>query len=184
MILTGRSWVCDGPVDLDLVKVTQPPGDAIVLASGCSGRIGRIEVDTWTEDGVKVQNQSGAAQNVEIGGGYVKCHAITPGAHQDALQAMGGSNITFRGVSFDCLGNSNFFVARAGSGATTPTDIVCDGCSFGSGSGQTIFLGTSVRSGVRSSTICTGRFDAWRDEGASQPIDVGNTVLPRSNGAC
>ena len=32
---------------------------------------------------------------------------------------MGGARITFTGVTFDCLGNSNFFVNRGGSGATT-----------------------------------------------------------------
>ncbi len=184
VILTNASWECDGPVDLDLVKVTSPPGDAIVLGSGCSGRIGRIEVDTWTQDGVKVQNQQNPARNVVIGGGYVKCHAMAAGAHQDAVQAMGGSNIRFNGVSFDCLGNSNFFIAQGGSGASTPTDVVCSGCFFGRESGQSVFLATSLRASVIDSTVCHGRFDAFRYSGAIDSVVSGNTELAHNDPRC
>lgn len=186
IVRTGQGWTCNGAVDLDLVKITNPPGDAISLASGCTGSIDRIEVETRTEDGVKVQNASAnAAHDLTIGGGYIRCTAIGASAHQDAVQAMGGRNITFRNLAIDCLGNSNFFVNKAGAngGATTPTDIVCDHCALGPNSASTLFVGTSVRSGARDSLVSTGRFagNTYRITSAAQsPVNVGNTTAPHS----
>lgn len=187
VVISNGSWSCDGPVDLDLVKVTSPSGDAISLGSGCTGRIGRIEVDTWTLDGVKIQNQSNPAHDLVIEGGYVTCHDISPGAHQDAVQAMGGARITFLNVTFDCLGNSNFFVNEAGSGATTPTDIVCDGCTFGAKSSTTVRVNVSVRSGVRNSAGCVGRNvnePFYFTDAAVSPINTGNRQLPSNDPFC
>lgn len=187
IIRNGQGWTCSGPVDLALVKITNPPGDAITLGSGCTGRIGRIEIDTRTEDGVKIQNRANAARDVTIGGGYVKCTAFSPGAHQDAMQAMGGQRITFTGVTFDCLGNSNFFVNRAGGGAGTPTDIVCVGCRFAGKSSTTVRVNVSVRSGVRNSQGCAGRNvrqPFYFTSAAVSPVNVGNTTLPASDPLC
>jgi hypothetical protein len=172
-------------VNLDLVKVTmQSAGDAVTLGAGCTGRIGRIEVETWREDGIKIQNNSqNAAHDLVIGGGYVKCHDIASGAHQDGVQAMGGARITFRNVSIDCLGNSNFFVNRGGSGATTPTDIVCEGCFLGPRSSTTIRINDAIRSGARNTTYCPGRnlTDFWGDPSS---INSNNTVLSRTDARC
>lgn len=187
VVVTGQGWKCTGPVDLDLVKVTRPPGDAITFGPGCTGRIGRIEVDTWTQDGVKIQNGSNVARDLTVGGGYVKCWAQSPRAHQDAVQAMGGARITFTGVEFDCLGNSNFFVNKAGSGASTPTDIVCDGCRFAAKSSTTVRVNVSLRSGARNSFACVGhnnRNAFFFTSRALQPVNVGNTVLPSSDPFC
>ena len=187
MIRNGSSWECNGPVNLDLVKVSGASGDAIVLAEGCTGRIGRIEVDTWTQDGVKIQNQDNPAHDLVIEGGYVTCHDITPGAHQDAVQAMGGSRVTFRNITFDCLGNSNFFVNRAGSGATTPTDIVCDGCTFGAKSSTTLRVNVSVRSGARNSRGCPGRNVReafYFTDQAESPLNSGNSEIASSDSFC
>jgi hypothetical protein len=187
IIRVGQSWTCSGPVDVNLVKVSNPGGDAIVLASGCTGRIGRIEVDTSSKDGVKVQNQRNAAHDIQIGGGYVKCTGMSSGAHQDGVQAMGGARITFTGVSFDCLGNSNFFVNRGGSGSTTPTDIVCDGCRFAAKSSTTVRVNVAVRSGARNSQGCVGRNVRqafFFTSSAQQPVNVGNTTLSRTDPLC
>ena len=187
IVRVGQSWTCSGPVDINLVKITNPPGDAIVLASGCTGRIGRIEIDTRSADGVKIQNQSNAAHDVTIGGGYVKCTAVAGGAHQDAVQAMGGARIAFTGVTFDCLGNSNFFVNRAGSGSSTPTDIVCNGCRFGAKSSTTVRVNVSVRSGARNSQGCAGRNikqPFYFTSSAQQLVNVGNTTLSGSDPLC
>ncbi|MFN8222138.1 MAG: hypothetical protein U0R50_02695 [Gaiellales bacterium] len=187
VIVNNGSWTCSGPVDLDLVKVTSPSGDAIVLGDGCTGRIGRIEVDTWTQDGVKIQNQDSPAHDLVVEGGYVTCHDITPGAHQDAVQAMGGARITFRNITFDCLGNSNFFVNQAGAGTTTPTDIVCDGCNFGGKSSTTVRVNNAVRSGIRNSAGCTGRNvdqPFFFTDAAVSPVNTGNRELPASDPLC
>ena len=98
---------------------------------------------------------------------------------------MGGARITFRGLRIDCLRNSNFFLARGGSGASTPTEIVCDGCVFGPNSGQTVFVTTSIRSGARNSTICHGRFEDLRIDGSAEsPVNAGNRLLPRNHPSC
>jgi Ca2+-binding RTX toxin-like protein len=183
-VVTTSNWTCEGPVNLDLVKVTmQSGGDAITLGVGCTGRIGRIEIDTWREDGVKVQNNGNAAHDLVIGSGYIRCHDVAGGAHQDGVQAMGGARITFRNISIDCLGNSNFFVNRAGSGSTTPTDIVCEGCFLGPRSSTTIRINAAVRSGARGTTMCPGRnqTDFWGDPSS---INESNTVLARTDPRC
>ena len=64
---------------------------------------------------------------------------------------MGGPGITLRTLIIDCLGHSNFFVARGGAGATTPTDVVCEGCTLGPGAANAARIGTSLRSGLRNS---------------------------------
>ena len=187
IILNNEPWRCLGRVNLDLVRVTMRTTveDALRLDQNCSGRVGRIEVETWTADGIKVQNRGTVAHDLVIESGYVKCHDVYPGYHQDGVQAMGGSRLTFKNLRIDCLRNSNFFLARGGSGASTPTDIICDGCVFGPHSGQTVFYAPSIRSGVRNSTICTGRFRAIRVEpGAEQLVNTNNRTLPRGHASC
>lgn len=187
VVLVDQPWNCRGRVDLDLVRVTMRSStqDAVQLDQDCHGRVGRVEVETWTGDGIKIQNRGQVAHDLVIEAGFVKCHAVAPGHHQDGVQAMGGSRITFKGLRVDCLRNSNFFLARGGSGASTPTEIVCDGCVFGPNSGQTVFVTTSVRSGARNSTICHGRFEDLRiDRSAESPVNSGNRLLPRNHPSC
>jgi hypothetical protein len=179
VVLQGEPFRCSSAVNLDLVKVERPPGDAVLLNGGCTGQIRRLEVDTWAEDGVKVRTRNGEAHDLVIRGGYVKCHAMRRGAHQDALQAGAGDRIRFVRVSFDCLGNSNFFVSSFGRG--TPTSIVCDRCYFGPRTSSTVFIGGSVASGVRNSVICEGRSSrrTFRVRGdAVDVVNVNNTIRP------
>ena len=185
VVLTNQTWTCNGPVNLALVKVTMTSSnsDAVRLSSGCTGRIGRIEVDTWTQDGIKVQNQTNPARDLVVEGGYVECHAMSPGAHQDAVQAMGGARLTFRNMTFDCLGNSNFFVNQGGSGASKPTDVVCENCTLGPRSSTTIRVNIATRSGARSSYFCPGRnlTTFWGDP---TYVNVANTLLLRTDTRC
>jgi coenzyme F420-reducing hydrogenase delta subunit len=180
-----QTWTCSGRVNLTLVKVTMRSGsDAVRLASGCTGRIGRIEIDTWTEDGIKIQNSSSnAARDLVIESGYVTCHAMSGGAHQDGVQAMGGYRVTFRNLSISCLGNSNFFVNRGGGGATRPTAIVCEGCMLGPRSSTTIRVNEATSSGARNTLICPGRnlTTFWGDPSY---INVNNTILSRTDSRC
>lgn len=186
-ILVDRAFECNGRIDLDLVRVTMRENveDAIAIEENCTGRIGRIEVDTWTADGIKVQNYGNVAHDLVIESGYVKCHDIFGEYHQDGVHVMGGRAITFRDLRVDCLGNSNFFLARGGLRASTPTDVVCEGCVFGPNTGQTLFWAKSIRSGVRGTTICTGRFRAIRVEpGAVEMVREGSQVLPHDDPSC
>jgi hypothetical protein len=188
-VQVDRAWVCRGPVNLDLVKVTMrnANSDAVVLGSGCTGRIGRVEVQTWTQDGIKVQNQTNPARNVVIEGGYVKGWAMTPGAHQDGIQVMGGSNITFRNLSVDVVGAQNLFINRAGSGATTPTDVVCESCVLGPKVATPLLVNVTLRSGARNTVVCTasryGRSISYSTN-AQQAINAGNSVLPVGAARC
>ena len=54
------------------------------------------------------------------------------------------------------------FVNFGGKKVSMPTDVICDRCVFGPNSAQTVFVATSIRSGIRNSTICTGRYRAPR----------------------
>jgi hypothetical protein len=186
-ILEDRQFRCRSQVDLDLVRVTmkRPVEDAISLDANCTGRIGRIEVETWTADGIKVQNHGKVAHDLIIESGYIKCHDIAGEYHQDGIQAMGGRSITFRNLRVDCLGNANLFLAEGGLRAVTPTDVVCENCILGPNTAQTLFYADSIRSGARGTTICTGRFRAIRVDGAAvEPVDAGNRVLPHDDPSC
>ena len=187
VILVDRPFRCLGVVDLDLVRVTIRTAldDAISLDENCTGRIGRVEVETWTADGIVVQNRGSVAHDLVIESGFVKCHAFAEGAHQDGVQVMGGRGLTFRDLRIDCLGNANFFVAEGGLHASTPTDVVCEGCVLGPNSSQTLFYADSVRSGARQTTICTGRSRAVRAEPSAEAgVEDENRVLPHDDPSC
>lgn len=193
VVLEDESFVCTGPVDLDLVKVTMrtyrggiggPGVDAIVLDPGCTGRIGRIEVDTWLGDGVKVRVGPGAAHDLTIGSGYIRCHAIHGGIHQDGMQAGAGERITFRRLAIDCLGNSNFFATGWGGGYAD--GVVCEGCALGPGSASTLFTSDrSQRSGARDSLVCEGRHPRLTFRlGSATSVNVGNQRAAGSDARC
>ena len=169
VIRVDQPWTCSSKVDLDLVRVTitrasigeRSAEDAVHLRTGCTGRIGRLEVVQWAGDGVKV---SYGVQDLDVGGGSIRCLGKAPDLHQDGIQVMGGSHITFHDLSIRCgranarLINSDLFINRAGKAATPPTDVVCDGCSFGPWAAHTVSVQDSVRSGVTGSTLCVARF--------------------------
>lgn len=190
VVLVDHTWTCTGHVDLDLVRVTMSPQsvgrrsqeDAIHLRPGCSGSIGKLEVDQWAGDGVKVAQ---GVHDLTVDGGSVRCHAKAPRLHQDGIQVLGGRNIVFRGLSIDCgredarLVNSNLFIKQAGRSTSPPTDVVCDGCSLGGWAAHTADIQTSVGSGLRDSTLCEARFPRLTltiGPGASTPVNSGNRI--------
>ena len=186
VVLVNQAWTCNGPVNLNLVKVTIRTArtDAIFLRENCTGRIGRIEVQTWVGDGLKVNAPSPAAHDLVIEGGYIRCYGNVLG-HQDGIQAMGGARVTFRNLEVNCNSNPNaqLFISTVNGGR--PTDVVCDRCVLGRGAAQTLFIAMGTRSGARNSIICSGRFDAIRiGPGAVAPVNQGNTVVPASDPRC
>jgi RTX calcium-binding nonapeptide repeat (4 copies) len=187
VVLYDEPFLCEGPVDIGLVKVTMPSTvqDAMRLAENCSGRIGRIEIDTWTADGIKVQNHGTVAHDLVIESGYVKCHDVAGSYHQDGIQAMGGTRLTFRKLTVDCLGNANFFVNQGGLKVSMPTEVICDRCVLGPNSAQTLFVNTSIGSGTRGTTICEGRYRAVRIGPKAQAlVNENNKVLPQGHTSC
>jgi hypothetical protein len=187
VVLVDQPWVCTGRVNLDLVKVTMQTGrgDAVYLRTNCSGYIARIEIETWIGDGVKVNAPPPAAHDLTIGGGYIRCRDRLAGTHQDGIQVMGGERITFRRLEINCNSNPNgqLFINSANGGL--PTDVVCESCVLGSGAASTLLVGRSVRSGARRSLICAGRFHDIRiNPTAESPVNIGNSVLPRTDPRC
>ncbi len=184
-VRTTQTWTCDRPVDLDLVQVSIPAGprqDAVHLRPGCTGRIGRLEVTQRSGDGVKVAD---GVHDLTVEGGSIRCLAKAARVHQDGIQAMGGVDITFHGLSIDCGRrdtrkiNSNLFIKQGLHSAVPPTDVVCEACSLGAWAAHTVSVQTSVRSGVVGSTLCVARFPALTldiGEGAVAPRNSDNTV--------
>lgn len=193
--VVDQTWVCRGPVDLDMVTVTVTPAskqqDAIHLGAGCTGRIGTVDILVQTlADGIKIGD---GAHDLAIGNGTIRCVARAPMAHQDGVQAMGGQRIHFTGLDVECLSASNsaFFLNQGRSSPNPPTDIVCSSCRFGAtptdpltghavkGPATTVFVGHSLRSGVENSLVCPGHYHQLRiSKDAMDPVNRGNTLAP------
>jgi hypothetical protein len=180
----NQQWRCSATVDLDLVKVTlwTRDIDAVVFGNNCTGRIGRVEVDTWTQDALKTVNSStNAAHDLVVESGFAVCHDRTPGAHQDGWQSMGGMRITVRNFVWACGDLDDPFsggvaqsvvIARAGAGVTIPTDTVVEHSVLLPGAAHSFALGESVRSGARASVICPDR------TGLTPFVDLGGAIDP------
>jgi hypothetical protein len=189
-VVLDHTWTCTSHVDLALVQVKispqtdgpQPREDAVHLRDGCTGRIGKLVVDQWSGDGVKVAQ---GVHDLTVDGGSVRCHAKAPVAHQDGIQVMGGENILFRDLAIDCgrehdrLINSNLFIKKAGRSTSPPKDVVCDGCRLGGWAAHTVDIQASVGSGIRNSTLCPARFPHLTltiGPEASEPVNSRNEI--------
>jgi hypothetical protein len=192
--VTNASWTCSSTVDYDLVRVTINNGsnnDAIRLGQNCSGRIGRIEVTTNGTDGVKVLNSGTVAHDLVVESGFIRCTGSPTGSHQDGIQAMGGTDILFRHLRIFCGDgddsvNAQFFVTEGGSGASTPTGIICELCVLGPDGSRAAMIGSeSISSGLVYSVACPGdNFDIQFDEDATTPVDIGNQVVESTDPIC
>jgi hypothetical protein len=176
--LEDQGWVCGGKVDIDKLEVTVRNAniDAVQLGPGCNGRIGELVVVQYRQDGVKVAE---GAHDVVVERGTVECHGRKANAHQDGVQVMGGERITFTDLRVDCPSASNaaFFIRQGGMSERPPMEVVCDDCFF-RGGGYAVRVNESVRSGVRNSTICNGKFGALKIlDGARMPVDDGNRIV-------
>jgi hypothetical protein len=186
---TDQTWVCRGPVDLDSVSVTMTTsfasrrgGDAVHLGSGCTGRIGRLDVVTSVADGVKVAE---GVHDLAVAAGSIRCDGKVADMHQDGMQVMGGARITLRGLRIDCgraqdsLINSNLFIKRSGRSVNPPTDVVCVDCFLGGSAAHTASIQESVRSGLVDSTLCAAKYSKLTmsiGPNAVDPVDVGNAI--------
>lgn len=148
----NSTWRCHGPVDLDLlrVRITNSKRDAVHLNRGCTGVIRRIEVvgdgrqNGPTGDGVKVH---AGAHDLKILGGIVDCGRAAKGAHQDAIQVMGGKRVTFARISSRGCANSFMFINWGRQRKQKPQDVVCDDCQAESHN-FSVRVGNSIRSGA------------------------------------
>jgi hypothetical protein len=190
----NRPWVCSRRVNLDLVKITMRTANshAIYLRPGCTGRIDRIEVRTWTADGITVNRGNGRqpAHDLVIGDGYIRCHAHS-GGHQDGIQVMDGRRLTFRSLRIKCGDpdergtNSQFYVS--GNHPFVPRRVLCVRCILGTGAASPLFIDLSVDSGARNTTVCRGDFGyAVRVERAVavRPVRENLRILGRNHRLC
>jgi hypothetical protein len=184
--LVDQSWYCRGPVNLSSVTVVIKTAqiDAIHLASGCTGTIGKVTVVQYHGDGIIV---GPGAHDVKIGGGSIRCYAHDPTKHQDGIQAMGGQRVTFTGLDDQCLSanNSAMFINQGGNALQLPSDIVCASCYF-AGGGYPVRIAVSLRSGIRNAHICAGKFGPLRISPgvALSPVNVGTVIVAPGTGTC
>ena len=184
--VTDQQWYCRGPVNLTSVTVVikNAQTDAIHLAAGCTGTIGKVTVVQYHGDGIIVGPGS---HDLTIGGGSIRCYGHDVGKHQDGIQAMGGQKITFNGLDDQCMSanNSAIFINEGGNNIQLPTDITCVSCYF-AGGGYPVRIATSLRSGIRGSRICAGKFGTVRiSPGVAQsPLNVGTVLVKAGTGTC
>jgi hypothetical protein len=120
-----------------LIKIVCRTGykDALSLPSGCYNvTIDRLELETWSADGIKVQNAGTPAHHVTINGGFLRGYAIhDPSVHQDGIQTMGGHDLTFNNLAWDFVGGGGgcIFLAHGGSGAEIPMRMTFNHCAIG-----------------------------------------------------
>lgn len=194
LTLTDQAFRCEKyvqPLNFTKLKVTLTAAytgtvdDAINLNGSpeCKGFVGRVEVDTWVGDGIKV---GATAHDLTVNGGYVYCHAKKPWKHQDGIQALGGNHVHFRNVSVYCptSNNASFFLTPGANASTTPTtpdwptDVTCANCNLDGGA-QTVSISGSSDSGVFDSIVHTGKFTDHRIQPeAVRPIFYNNVVVP------
>lgn len=183
-------WTCNQTVALDSVTINMdvPAGangkarDAFKIDPGCTGTIGTVTISTNGGDGIKVAD---GVHDLTIGPGTVTCSGRYADVHQDGVQVMGGSHITFTGLSVDCptANDAQLRIVMAGAATVPPDAVVCDGCSFRPGvtAYHDVTVGASTNSGVSNSTICPSvspnlTFDT---RGSTNPVNFGN-VFPEA----
>lgn len=184
--LVDRTWFCDGPVNLNVVRVVMhgTHKDAVHLDQGCTGSIQSLQVvgDGGAlgpaGDGVKVHP---GAHDLQIMGGFINCGKKSRGKHQDAIQAMGGRNVVFHNITSRGCISSFMFINWGRLRAERPTGILCVHCRAET-SHYSLFVGNSTDSGAKSSSfVSRARPRVLR--GAVQPILSGNTWTERAAAA-
>jgi hypothetical protein len=184
--VVDRTWFCDGPVDLNVVRVVMhgTHKDGVHLDPGCTGRIQSLQVvgDGGAlgpaGDGVKVHR---GVHDLQIMGGFINCGAKSHGKHQDAIQAMGGRNVVFHNITSRGCISSFMFINWGRHRAERPTGILCDHCRAETDH-YSLFVGNSTDSGARSSSFVS-RVRPRVLAGAVQPILSGNTWTERAAAA-
>lgn len=169
----SSNWGNHAVVDVRILN-TSPRKDAIHMSG--SGTIGRIFVETHSGDGMKIH---GDTNGVTIGsyGVNSSIRALNRynGVHQDNVQVMGGSNVTFRGLfSEKLVPGMNFFFNMGSGGNSRPTNIVCDFCTVVGvrGGSNPIRISDSLRCGIRHTLVVSDNFPLRVTNNASSPVVV------------
>lgn len=106
IVRVGTGYRCENQtLDVDLLRVYNPGGNGVELAGGCGGHVGRMVIDTWTADGLRVGPARGGGPTLTIDRLDITCHGRDSTVHQDGIQAF-GDNVTIHNATIDC-GSSN-----------------------------------------------------------------------------
>ena len=190
--LINRPFVCSNypkPLNIEVLRVRQDLGvsdDAVSFTNrggsdrgDCYGHIGKIEVITGSEDGIKVGE---AVTDITIDEAWIFCYDIEPAAHQDAFQATGGHDLSIKLISRCRTSNHSSFFVNAGVGPNPPPrDIVCHDCELKGGS--TTVHTTERRSGVIDSDIYCGNFFCFEASASRASSPRGTRRSPTGSGS-
>jgi hypothetical protein len=185
ILILHTTWNCRGPVALDLLKVVlhDVRKDAVHLGPGCTGTIRRLEIEGDGAslgpggDGVKIH---AGAHDLQVLGGYIDCGRRRPKKHQDAIQAMGGRNVVFHGISSRGCANSFMFVNTGRGHRAIPDTIRCESCRA-STNNYSIFVGSSIASGAVGG-VFESRVGPRASATAVAPVLTGNVWTARAGG--
>jgi hypothetical protein len=160
--LHNKNYVCKTFQDHQIVNVTNDDNgseDGVFINDGCTGTLD-VHIVTNAVDGIKIH--SGDHKGLIITGSII-CTLKHGVAHQDGVQAMGGSNVQLGDGIHDgsfivhCpTGNNGGLWVNTGSGGhETPTNIVCDHCSLFEGNAA-LHINNSIGSGARNTVLYKG----------------------------
>ncbi len=197
---TDKHWVCSAPISsygqlpvrvvLNFTKNYVPPsGSGVVqLSNGCTGDSNSSSIDLILDvrgngqtygagdDAIRITYHSPGARNLQITG-KANCGKKQANRHQDGIQALGGTDITFAGFvlgEYDagyatCQGaGAGLFYSSAGN--TSPKNMKIVG-------GKYIACNRAVRDGNQNATgsIVNAKFRSHRNL---------NTTVPSVPGLC
>ena len=208
-ITTNRPWNCTGaltafgtlPIKIvsTIANASANDNDNAVSLRGCYGDGNPNTVDLILD----IRGNGGNVGNGSIGTSYdtvrigqnahdlvvtgnAECGARSsnPSIHQDIVQALSGSNITFVDFTsgdpftgrWTCWGaGGGWYITWANAGI--PTDLICLRCILATYN-QNLRIGESVRSGARDSVFGYSRsYGIFVENGAQSPVNVNNRVI-------
>ena len=209
VIVTNRPWNCTGPLSSfgalpikvvsTIANASANDNDNAVSLRGCSGDGDPATIDLILD----IRGNGGSVGNGSIGTSYdavrigqnardlvvtgnAECGARSPNPsiHQDIVQALSGSNITFVDFTsgdpftgrWTCWGaGGGWYITWANAGI--PTDLICLRCILATYN-QNLRIGESVRSGARDSVFGYSRsYGIFVESGAQSPVNVNNRVI-------
>jgi hypothetical protein len=140
--------------------------------TGVTGRVGKDTCATISQDCIKVTG----ATSLSIGGegSSISCNTAPGGGHQDGIQVLGGTDVTFTGFNDACQSSTNAQLFISGINGSLPTRIyfVHGKLNPVTPHFHNVTIGPSVSSGVIDSVVCP-------DQNASSPYVVNaNAVTP------
>ena len=208
-ITTNRPWNCTGaltafgtlPIKVvsTIANASANDNDNAVSLRGCYGDGNPNTVDLILD----IRGNGGSVGDGSIGTSYdtvrigqnahdlvvtgnAECGARSsnPSIHQDIVQALSGSNITFVDFTsgdpftgrWTCWGaGGGWYITWANAGR--PTDLICLRCILATYN-QNLRIGDSLRSGARDSVFGYSRsYGIFVESVATSPVNVNNRVI-------